>query len=111
MVVLTTNNVLCRKALFLSRRRCISAAVRAQTINRTTAPAVYDAVIIGAGHNGLTCAAYLAKKGDRPSLSVIVTETLKSLWFRSESVGVGATSNRWRCVLKMHMRMTVGVCR
>jgi phytoene dehydrogenase-like protein len=25
----------------------------------------YDAIIIGAGHNGLTCAAYLAKAGMR----------------------------------------------
>ena len=25
--------------------------------------AAYDAVIIGAGHNGLTCANYLARKG------------------------------------------------
>ncbi|ODR81276.1 hypothetical protein BG842_05455 [Haladaptatus sp. W1] len=27
---------------------------------------VYDAVVIGAGHNGLTCALYLAKSGMRP---------------------------------------------
>ncbi len=26
---------------------------------------VYDVVVIGAGHNGLVCAAYLAKKGKR----------------------------------------------
>ena len=31
---------------------------------------VYDAIIIGAGHNGLTCAGYLAQKGK----SVLVLE-------------------------------------
>ena len=25
----------------------------------------YDAIVVGAGHNGLTCAAYLAKAGRR----------------------------------------------
>ena len=25
--------------------------------------AVYDAIVVGAGHNGLTCAAYLARAG------------------------------------------------
>ncbi len=25
--------------------------------------AAYDAIVVGAGHNGLTCAAYLAKAG------------------------------------------------
>src|SRR5579885_3753727 len=32
---------------------------------------VWDAIIVGAGHNGLTCAAYLAKAGKR----VLVLET------------------------------------
>ncbi len=31
-----------------------------------TAPAEYDAIILGAGHNGLVCAAYLAKHGIKP---------------------------------------------
>src|SRR5207244_3708854 len=35
----------------------------------------YDAIIIGAGHNGLTCACYLAKAG----LSVLVVEQNHSL--------------------------------
>jgi phytoene dehydrogenase-like protein len=33
-------------------------------------PTIYDAVVIGAGHNGLTCACYLAKAG----LSVLVVD-------------------------------------
>jgi phytoene dehydrogenase-like protein len=33
-----------------------------QAIDR---PAKYDSIVIGAGHNGLVCAAYLAKSGQR----------------------------------------------
>ncbi|MCP3675190.1 MAG: NAD(P)-binding protein, partial [Gammaproteobacteria bacterium] len=35
----------------------------------------YDTIIIGAGHNGLICASYLAKKGQ----SVLVLEASKSV--------------------------------
>ena len=37
----------------------------------------YDSIIIGGGHNGLTCAAYLAMGGDkggRNQLNVLVLE-------------------------------------
>ena len=36
---------------------------------------VYDSIIIGAGHNGLVCAAYLAKSGQR----VLVLEASDSV--------------------------------
>jgi beta-carotene ketolase (CrtO type) len=35
----------------------------------------YDAVVIGAGHNGLTCACYLAKSG----MKVLVLEQYRSV--------------------------------
>ncbi|MFZ0896017.1 MAG: FAD-dependent oxidoreductase [Candidatus Nitrosopolaris sp.] len=37
--------------------------------------AIADAIIVGAGHNGLTCAAYLAKAG----LKVLVLEEYRSI--------------------------------
>ena len=37
---------------------CFASAVHAMT-----SPNMHDAIIIGAGHNGLTCAYYLAKRG------------------------------------------------
>ena len=36
-----------------------------QELNQAPARAYYDALIIGGGHNGLTCAAYLAKAGKK----------------------------------------------
>jgi phytoene dehydrogenase-like protein len=43
----------------------------------------FDAVVIGAGHNGLTCAYYLAKKG----MKVAVVE-------RAANVGGAAVTDR-----------------
>ncbi|MDN5846683.1 MAG: NAD(P)-binding protein [Candidatus Nitrosocosmicus sp.] len=31
------------------------------SVNSSVYPSQYDAIVIGAGHNGLTCACYLAK--------------------------------------------------
>ena len=44
-------------------------------------PNTYDAVVIGAGHNGLTCAAYLAKAG----LSVLVLDAYDRIGGQSTS--------------------------
>src|SRR5215469_15882981 len=42
-------------------------------------PAIYDAVVIGAGHNDLTCACYLANAG----LSVLVVHAGQSIKHRT----------------------------
>ena len=44
----------------------------------------YDAVIVGGGHNGLTCAAYLAKAG----LKIAVVE-------RNDAMGGGCTTSEF----------------
>ncbi len=41
----------------------MTAATKASSGNFTTRTGRYDAVVIGGGHNGLTCACYLAKAG------------------------------------------------
>jgi phytoene dehydrogenase-like protein len=46
--------------------------------------AIYDAVIIGGGHNGLTCGAYLAKAGKK----VLVLE-------RRSIIGGGAVTEEF----------------
>ena len=45
----------------------------------------YDIIIVGGGHNGLTCAAYLAKAGRK----VLVLEG-------NEQVGGAAVTRAWR---------------
>jgi phytoene dehydrogenase-like protein len=51
-------------------RRGKETAPNASEAKRVSTPSTYDVVIIGAGHNGLTCAAYLGQAG----LSVKVVE-------------------------------------
>jgi phytoene dehydrogenase-like protein len=43
--------------------------------NLTAYYTLWDAVVVGAGHNGLTCAAYLAKEGHKFGIKrVLVVE-------------------------------------
>jgi phytoene dehydrogenase-like protein len=43
--------------------------------NLTAYYTLWDAVVVGAGHNGLTCAAYLAKEGHKYGIKrVLVVE-------------------------------------
>ena len=58
-----------------------------------TAPAAFDAIVVGGGHNGLACAAYLARAGRR----VIVLE-------RRPRVGGAAVSE------ELHPGFTYSVC-
>ncbi|HSI87342.1 MAG TPA: NAD(P)/FAD-dependent oxidoreductase [Candidatus Methylacidiphilales bacterium] len=48
----------------------ITAPATSAPLSTTIETPIYDAIIVGAGHNGLTCACYLAKAG----LSVLVLE-------------------------------------
>jgi glycine/D-amino acid oxidase-like deaminating enzyme len=50
----------------------------------------YDVVIIGAGHNGWFCAAYLLKAG----YSVLLREKTLS-WWRSNDRKIDARSGSW----------------
>lgn len=71
----------------------------------------YDAVVIGAGHNGLTTAALLAKKGRkvlvverRDSIGGLATSEEFYKGYRAPAILHGTTSVRARVVRKLNLR-------
>ena len=70
-------------------------------------PARYDAVVVGAGHNGLTAAAYLARAGR----SVLVLERLDHVGGATVSapvfLGVDARVSRYSYLVSLMPRRLV----